>query len=186
MDFSRWKAGSLVTTLIYQKWEDQHHLHETWGHLWNTWSTVKRRLSSSTAAGRPLTQQQIELPGIRLLSYHTYPELYALVLANAEKRITVWKSRCCSKWTCSVPASERLGGCKYVIGGHSYVLTGWGSFGDSGISLDTAPTAWLPVSSLNILGVPLPLLCRALTPRAQQLRVQLGASISLPLGWVVL
>lgn len=82
-----------------------------------------------------------------------------------------------------VPASERFGGCKYnVIGGHSYVLTGWESFGDSSIWLDTAPAAWLPVSSLNIPGVPLPLLCRAVTPRAPQLRVQLGASTSLPLG----
>lgn len=64
--------------------------------------------------------------------------------------------------------SERFGGCKYsVFGWHSYVLTGWESFGDSRISLDTAPTEWIPVSSLNIPGVPLPLLCRAVTPRAE-------------------
>lgn len=122
MDFSRWKAGSSAITLIYQKWEDQHHLHGTWGHLWNTLSTVKRRPSSSTAAGRPLTQQQIELPEIRLLSYHTYPELYTLVLANAKKRIMVWKSRCCSKWTCSAPMRGLVAANIVSLGG---ILMSW-------------------------------------------------------------
>lgn len=131
-DFSRWKAGSLATAFIDEKWDEQHHLHRAWGHLWNTLSTIKPRPSSSTAVGRPLDDRSsYQKPDFCVTRLNPGVEkILDLSPGNAEKRITLWKSCCCDK----VPWRQQ--GCMGGFGCWKsnitevlfYLLTGWENF----------------------------------------------------------